>query len=77
MQNAKPKPKKKGREAENGKENAGEKGNAVPIEIKDTEKAKPKIHIYLIACLYMVAASGAIVVIKTLHIANRLTSQQD
>ena len=43
MQNAKPKPKKKGREAEKGKENAGEKGKAVPIEIKDTEKAKPKI----------------------------------
>ena len=62
MQNAKPKPKKKGREAEKGKENAGEKGNAVHIEIKDTEKAKPKIHIYLITCLYMVAASGAIVV---------------
>ena len=61
MQNAKPKP-KKGREAEKGNENAGEKGNAVPIEIKDTEEAKPKIHIYLITCLYMVAASGAIVV---------------
>ena len=49
MQNAKSKPKKKGREAEKGKENAGEKGKAVPIEIKDTEKAKPK---------NMVAASG-------------------
>ena len=58
MQNAKPTPKKKGREAEKGKENAGEKGNVVPIEIKDTEKAKPKIHIYSTACLYMVAASG-------------------
>ena len=62
MQNAKPKPKKKGREAEKGKENAGEKGTAVPIETKDIEKGKPKIHIYLITCLYMVAASGAIVV---------------
>ena len=59
MQNAKSKPKKKGREAEKGKENAGEKGKAVPIEIKDTEQAKPKnTYIYLIACLYMVAASG-------------------
>ena len=41
MQNAKPKPKKKGQEAEKGKQNAGEKGNAVPIEIKD-RKGKTK-----------------------------------
>ena len=42
MQNAKPKPKKKGSEAEKGKENASEKEKAVPIESKDTEMAKPK-----------------------------------
>lgn len=41
MQKAKPKPKKKGSEAEKGKENASGKKEAVPIESKDTE-AKPK-----------------------------------
>ena len=42
LQNAKPKPKKKESGAEKGKENAGEKKKAVPIENKDKEKAKPK-----------------------------------
>ena len=42
VQNAKPKQKKKGSEAEKGEENAGGKEKAVPIENKDTAKAKPK-----------------------------------
>ena len=42
VQNAKPKQKKKGSEAEKGEENEGGKEKAVPIENKDTAKAKQK-----------------------------------